>query len=1026
MTRRSALATAALAALAGAVVATGGLRHLSADQKPEHPIPEPLKQPLPTSFECRWTDSAITLDGVADEPAWKHAQPIAAFHLPWLGDKARMGRTAATAKLLWDREYLYFHCEMEDSDLFADITAHDGELWKNDVFEIFLRPDATRAGYYEFQVNAAGAHFDAFYPKYDVTSGVEWSKVGQFHMESKVKLRGTLNKRDDTDKGWSVEGRISWTDFVRTGGRPVPGEKWKLNLCRYDYHADWKEPELSCVAPIAKKKIPSFFHQSEDYATLAFVGPDATTAKPFGIDKLERPTSSTVVGFPDPPPSFIAARALDKYRPEFPVYAELIPGGGTRGAPLPGDPEMLVITQPWAYGPTAVSRIKYGAATATKDAVKLMDTPSEGTAYGLTFHPKFAENGYVYIGWNGKLPGKPGKWSVITRYAMTTKAPHELDLKSAANIIEWASDGHNGAAVCFGGDGMMYVTSGDGTSDSDTNLTGQRTDLLLAKLLRIDVDKPADGKMYSVPKDNPFVGNKDFRPETWAMGLRNPWRISYDAKTKQLWVGQNGQDLWEQAYLVKKGDNYGWSVMEGGHPFYPNRKAGPTPFAPPTVEHHHSEARSLTGGLVYHGAKYPELQGAYIYGDYSTGHIWAVKHTGDKIEWHKKIAITTLKITGFTTDPNGELLITHHAASGDGGLFTLVPNTAKHDARFPKKLSDSGLFDSVKEHKLKPGVIPYSVNAPFWSDGLHKARFLAVPEGTIQYKRTNGWDFPDKTVVVKSFALETTEGDPTSRKWVETRFMTRQAGEWYGYSYIWTDDGTDATLVAASGTDREFVVKTAGGERKQAWHYPSRAECMVCHSRAANYVLGLCEVQFNKDHTYPSGRTDNQLRVLEHLGLFNVGWAGEVGGAITDATSKQQPDQREPKPTGLLHAAPAALKRLADPYDKAQPLDLRAKAWLHTNCATCHVEAGGGNAQMQLDYPTAWDKMRLIDAKPLHQTFGLADARLIAPGAPERSVVLQRIRARGPNSGQMPPLSSARIDPVGVELMTEWCKGLKK
>ena len=194
--------------------------------------------------------------------------------------------------------------------------------------------------------------------------------------------------------------------------------------------------------------------------------------------------------------------------------------------------------------------------------VKLMDTPFDGTAYSITFHPKWKENGYVYIGWNGKVPDHKRKVCAITRYTMTTKAPYTIDVKSAKTIIDWESDGHNGCAVCFGGDGMMYLTSGDGTSDSDTNLTGQRTDLLLAKVLRIDVDHPAEGKMYSVPKDNPFVGNKDFRPETWAMGLRNPWRITHDAKTGQLWVCQNGQDLWEQAYLVKKGENYGWSVTE--------------------------------------------------------------------------------------------------------------------------------------------------------------------------------------------------------------------------------------------------------------------------------------------------------------------------------------------------------------------------------------------------------------------------------------------------------------------------------
>jgi hypothetical protein len=128
----------------------------------------------------------------------------------------------------------------------------------------------------------------------------------------------------------------------------------------------------------------------------------------------------------------------------------------------------------------------------------------------------------------------------------------------------------------------------------------------------------------------------------------------------------------------------------------------------------------------------------------------------------------------------------------------------------------------------------------------------------------------------------------------------------------------------------------------------------------------------------------------------------------------------------MLPAPPAGLKRLADPYDKGRPLDERAKAYLHVNCATCHVEAGGGNARMQLDYPTEWAKMRLIGAEPMHATFGLADARLVAPGAPERSVALYRIGKRGPNTGQMPPLASTRVDVAGLEMLTEWCKGLKK
>ncbi len=224
-----------------------------------------------------------------------------------------------------------------------------------------------------------------------------------------------------------------------------------------------------------------------------------------------------------------------------------------------------------------------------------------------------------------------------------------------------------------------------------------------------------------------------------------------------------------------------------------------------------------------------------------------------------------------------------------------------------------------------------------------------IRKSTITH--TRGWNFPDKTVLVKSFALETRKA--TRSAWVETRFLTKQDGEWYGYSYKWNDAQTDGELVAASGLDREFIGGRRG-MRKQTWHFPSRAECMVCHSRAANFVLGPSEAQFNREHDY-SGVKDNQLRVLEHLGLLK-------------ADSKLDP--------GKLH-------HLADPYDKSQDLEARARSYLHANCAHCHVEAGGGNAQMNLEFNTAKDAMKIFDVKPVHHTFGIADARLIAPGHPE-------------------------------------------
>jgi len=189
----------------------------------------------PTAFECRWTEGPIKIDGKGDDEAWKHAEVIDNFHLPWLGDKARAAKTKTKAKLLWDREYLYFLADMEDADLYADVKEHDGMTWNNDVFELFFKPADDKPGYYEFQVNAAGTVMDLFLPRRGAGGFGRFKKDTDFHIESKVRLRGTLNKWQDRDEGWTVEGKIPWTDFLRTGGRPERGEQWKFALCRYDY-----------------------------------------------------------------------------------------------------------------------------------------------------------------------------------------------------------------------------------------------------------------------------------------------------------------------------------------------------------------------------------------------------------------------------------------------------------------------------------------------------------------------------------------------------------------------------------------------------------------------------------------------------------------------------------------------------------------------------------------------------------------------------------------------------------------------
>ncbi|MDA1052346.1 MAG: PQQ-dependent sugar dehydrogenase [Planctomycetota bacterium] len=748
---------------------------------------------------------------------------------------------------------------------------------------------------------------------------------------------------------------------------------------------------------------------------------------------------SRVVGSPDPPLPYRVRRVLPEMKLSNPICVAKEPDG-TRLYFIDQDPNYRLC------------RTKADQSGAAFDA--LLDF-GEGLAYSIAFHPDFSNNGFLLIGSSDPVSedGKT-KHCRVTRYTVSRDAEQAIDAATALVILQWESNGHNGAAIAFGLDGMLYITSGDGTSDSDTNLKGQGLDHLLAKVLRIDVDQPSDGQPYSIPPDNPFVNVAGARPETWAYGFRNPWRMSVDPRTGHVWVGNNGQDLWEQIYLVERGANYGWSVYEGGQIFYANRQLGPTAVSKPTFDHPHSEARSMTGGVVYYGSQQPGLQGAYIYGDYSTGKIWGAKVEGRDVVWHKELADSTLAIAAFGSDADGELLIADYRGDHQGGFYSLELNdSADQSDAFPKLLSQTGLFASVRGHQVASGLIPYSVNAPLWSDGASKERYIYLPPTTVQpttgpaenekpatitMTDNRGWNFPDLTVLVKSFAFEAAD-DSSSRRWIETRLLTKQQGEWVGYSYAWNDEQTEATLVAANGLDRELIVRSSGAEPPtQAWRFPSRAECMVCHSRAANYVLGLSTLQMNKGHDF-GGTKANQLEVLTYLDILPVAWTADArkqlgelfkASGLDDAQVKAR-SQELTGAKGLAETLPselpvhwsAAFPRLVDPDDKQQDLDARARSYLHANCAQCHVEAGGGNAQFNLEFTKPLADAKLVDEEPLHHKFDLPDARLVAAGDPDRSVLLHRLAMRG--AGQMPQLATTKVDERAVELLREWISQLK-
>jgi hypothetical protein len=216
------------------------------------------------AVECRWLKGQIEFDGNLNESGWKQAEPIE-FRVPWLN---RNPKTATKARLLWDKEYLYFAAEMEDHDLYADKLEGNGRLWENDVFELFFKPSTTSLAYYEFQVNAANARLEMYLPSRGAGGYTRFGPLlEQFHIEAIVKLNGTLNDWTDKDKGWNVEGRISWDAFKATGGRPKPGDIWRFALCRYDYSVTLEQPEQSTSAPLTRPD----FHRYEDYQELVFV-----------------------------------------------------------------------------------------------------------------------------------------------------------------------------------------------------------------------------------------------------------------------------------------------------------------------------------------------------------------------------------------------------------------------------------------------------------------------------------------------------------------------------------------------------------------------------------------------------------------------------------------------------------------------------------------------------------------------------------------------------------------------------------
>jgi uncharacterized repeat protein (TIGR03806 family) len=681
-----------------------------------------------------------------------------------------------------------------------------------------------------------------------------------------------------------------------------------------------------------------------------------------GACKGDPPSASKGEGRCVPPPRSGAARvalepALGDHRFDRPVEIARAPGG--RFYVLEQRGIVKVVPQGSGEVTTALDLTSTIGATGT----------GEGGLLGIAVDPGFASNGAVYLHFTAPLPQPVDGIAFHSVVARVESADGGLTLDASTLarvlVVDQPYGNHNGGKIAFGPDGMLYVALGDGGSGGDPQKHGQNVETLLGAILRID---PHAGDPYGIPDGNPFAGGGG-RPEIYAYGLRNPWKMSFDTETGDLWAGDVGQSKYEEIDRIVLGGNYGWNVREGKHCF--GAPDCPTEgFIDPVTEYGRDEGISVTGGYVYRGSLLSSLFGKFIYGDFGSGTIWAVDGAGA----NERLAETELKISTFGQDDGGEVFAADYA-TGRVQKLVAAPDDDDDGAEAGEPLallSETGCVDMAAPGTAAAGLVPYTVNSPLWSDGADKERFLYVPEGGAIGVRDDGdFDVPNGTVAVKTFLI--------SGRRIETRLFVRyDDGGWAGFSYEWNDAQTDAVLLRGRKT------KALGSG--QTWYFPSRADCFACHTPVAGHTLGLEARQQNRDE---GGQ--NQLTRL--AGLFD------------------------------RDIEPASFPALAAADTEGASAEDRARGYLHANCSMCHREgSGAGAATMDLRIDRAFGDTRTCNVAPQAGDLGVADPRLIAPGDPSRSTLTLRMRTLGEE--RMPGLATSVVDEAGASAVEAWIAGL--
>ncbi len=692
-------------------------------------------------------------------------------------------------------------------------------------------------------------------------------------------------------------------------------------------------------------------------------------------------TQSALYGSPEPPKPFTTERVFPQLQFDQPV--ELLPLGDTG---------RMLLLEVGGKIFTFEDSPMCDHADLALDLTQQID--NFGRALGIGVPPDLAEKLEVYVCYAGNPVARPDG-TRLSRFRVSLGDVPKLDPASEEVLLTWASGGHNGCAIRFDREGLLYFSAGDGARPYPPDEYDVSQDLsdLRATICRIDVNRREEGKGYAIPPDNPFRSTPSARAEIWAYGFRNPWRFSIDLATGKLLCGDVGWELWELIHDVQRGGNHGWSLYEGPQPIRSDIKPGPTPIIKPVIAYPHSEGLSVTGGTVYRGATLPELQGTYLYGDYVTGLLWGLRMNGDQIVSNTLLAETGLKIITFTETRDREVLV----VSFDGGIYRLIKNSvADQPSTFPRRLSETGLFASTTDLTPNPGVLPYKITAHAWQNGAERQFVVAVPQTLpIQLNaQQRNWKYPTGTAFGNTISQRAVIEDRIENRRIETQVLVFDGVSWQPYTYAWNREQTDAHLVEAEGGHSEFLVMGTdeNNEAAQPWRFHSRAECRACHSNQAGGAVA-----------------------------FTLANLASIAGlsSTTDPASMLVS-------CGLVEKVPPALRsieRMVDPADAGANIETRARSYLAANCAHCHCRGGGGTVALDVSFGNASDAIFAIDFPATQGTFAMESAKVIVPGNPYRSVLYYRMATSG--TGHMPKLWPRDNDRLGLSVIHDWIASLE-